>query len=475
MKKSIGSVFLALVFLTIVLNGCAPASTPVPPAPPTNTPVLTSTPTKLPTVTPTPTALPTIPAVALQDAMLFEQDFESGNPETVSELYAKWFVPWHITEDEGGNHVYCNDPSDLYLSFSFGNNTWKNYAVELRVKSLTTKGDSFAALYARRNVKTQQGYFGNWYFETQNANLGLDNPFVWFGESSIPAVQNEWHIMRLNVAGTAIKYYFDDKHILTGEDDYMSHGQGFFIISPNLSICVDDIRMWALDTKGAKALPPEKTIPLETKLESFRIEDVYPQVWSQNTPWGKAYEYKVNCDKNFQTLETCFLWDIDQVVVTTPHGVKYSLNKDFNIESYSGETTRRWVLYGPVGSGLPENGTYIFTFFRNNQIEFTQEVDYSQSFLDWPTEVTVKQEGSGLHVKWLPPQGVTNETTYKVIITDKQSGQMAASQLYPADSQNIFMPNLPLIPGRIYIVNVPIYSHYGFASPRGEQFKWIAP
>ena len=58
MKKSIGSVFLALVFLTIVLNGCAPASTPVPPAPPTNTPVLTSTPTKLPTVTPTPTEKP---------------------------------------------------------------------------------------------------------------------------------------------------------------------------------------------------------------------------------------------------------------------------------------------------------------------------------------------------------------------------------------------------------------------------------
>ena len=55
MKKSIGSVFLALVFLTIVLSGCAPAPTPVPPAPPTDTSVPTSTPTKLPTVTPTPT------------------------------------------------------------------------------------------------------------------------------------------------------------------------------------------------------------------------------------------------------------------------------------------------------------------------------------------------------------------------------------------------------------------------------------
>lgn len=31
MKKSIGSVFLAFVFLTVLLSGCAPASTPVPP------------------------------------------------------------------------------------------------------------------------------------------------------------------------------------------------------------------------------------------------------------------------------------------------------------------------------------------------------------------------------------------------------------------------------------------------------------
>ena len=417
-------------------------------------------------------AIPTAPVIALQDAMLFEQDFESGNPETVSELYAKWFVPWHITEDEGGNHVYCNDPSDPYLSFSFGNNAWKDYAVELRVKSLNTKSNSSASLYARW---AHQGYYGSWRFESQKGNLALDDPFVGFGETPIQAAQNEWHTMRLEVAGTAINYYFDDQLILDGDDDFMSNGKGAFMISPNSSVCVDDIRMWALDTNGAIALPPLKDMPLETKLESFRIGDVYPQVWSHNSPRGKAFEYKVNCDKNFQTLETCFLWEIDQVIVTTPQGVKYSLNKDFNIQSYSGETTRRWVLYGPYGSGLPENGTYIFTFMRNNQIEFAQEVVYSQSILDWPTEVSLKQEGNGLHVKWLPPQGVTSETTYKVIIFDNQTGQIVASQLYPADSRDIFMPNLPLIPGRDYYVNVPIYSHYGFAESEQIYFKWLVP
>jgi len=41
MKKSIGSVFLAFVFLTVLLSGCAPVSTPVPPATETSIPSLT--------------------------------------------------------------------------------------------------------------------------------------------------------------------------------------------------------------------------------------------------------------------------------------------------------------------------------------------------------------------------------------------------------------------------------------------------
>jgi hypothetical protein len=59
MKKSIGLVFLAFVFLTVLLSGCAPAPTPFPP---TSTPVQTNTPlptnTSLPTATPLPTNTP---------------------------------------------------------------------------------------------------------------------------------------------------------------------------------------------------------------------------------------------------------------------------------------------------------------------------------------------------------------------------------------------------------------------------------
>lgn len=465
-KKNIVTVLL----VACILISCAPATSVTPTE--TAVPASAFTPVPLPL---TVTVLPTIPVVAVQDALLFKQDFESGSPENISDLYAKWFVPWHITEDEEGNHVYCNDPKDMWLNFSFGKDAWKNYAVELRVKSISQQSDSYASLYARRNVKNHQGYYGTWFFETQKANLALDNPFVGFGERSIQALQGEWHTMRVEVAHTTIKYYFDDQLILKGEDDFMTHGQGDFLISPQLSVCVDDIRMWALDPQGAVTRPAGEIMPLETKLESSRVGDVYPQVWSHNSPFGKAFEYKVNCDLDFQILETCFLWDIDQVVVTNPNGLNISLNKDFNKEPYSGEITRRWVLYGPYGSGLPENGTYIFTYYRNNQIELTQAVEYSQSILEMATQITVRQEGSGLHVKWLPPQGVTAETTYKVIIWDDQTGQMAASQLYPADSQDIFMPDLPLIPGRVYYVVVPIYNNYGFAESEQIKFTWLAP
>jgi hypothetical protein len=67
MKKSIQSVFLAFVVLTVLMSGCAPASTPIPPTltlVSTNTPIPTKTsipPTAIPptdTPAPTPTEVP---------------------------------------------------------------------------------------------------------------------------------------------------------------------------------------------------------------------------------------------------------------------------------------------------------------------------------------------------------------------------------------------------------------------------------
>jgi hypothetical protein len=69
MKKSIGSIFLAFVFLMVLLSGCAPASTPIPP---TVTPLPTHTPVPTMTAVPTQTPIPptaTIPVLCPTDTL----------------------------------------------------------------------------------------------------------------------------------------------------------------------------------------------------------------------------------------------------------------------------------------------------------------------------------------------------------------------------------------------------------------------
>lgn len=81
MKKSAGLVFPLFVLLTVLVSGCAPASTPVPPSstltsvPRTDTPFPTSTPTELPTLTSTPTIeAPEIPTEFLTNVKILSYD-----------------------------------------------------------------------------------------------------------------------------------------------------------------------------------------------------------------------------------------------------------------------------------------------------------------------------------------------------------------------------------------------------------------
>jgi hypothetical protein len=115
MKKSIRSVFIVLVFLTILLSGCAPASTPVPstftpsPIPPTFTPEPTSTATPLPSATPTsiPTDTPTSPPDPNQLSI--------SDTQTVEFIGKKFELNWKVTDQPIRIYVYYppnETPSD---------------------------------------------------------------------------------------------------------------------------------------------------------------------------------------------------------------------------------------------------------------------------------------------------------------------------------------------------------------------------
>jgi hypothetical protein len=97
------------------------------------------------------------------------------------------------------------------------------------------------------------------------------------------------------------------------------------------------------------ASKPEKEISSENEQLPYNVSqnkpaiDIFPEVWSQHSPYGQGYEFKVNCIGNYTILDECFLWDLDSVHVHTPENASFSLKKDFNINNYSGEVTRRWV------------------------------------------------------------------------------------------------------------------------------------
>ena len=137
-------------------------------------------------------------------------------------------------------------------------------------------------------------------------------------------------------------------------------------------------------------LKENMVLKTETNAQNEKSEshvDIYPEVWSQNSPAGASYEFKVNCGQDYDQLETCFLWDLDSIKVIDPTGKEFSLEKDFNVNSYSGEVTRRWVLYGPQKSKLPQSGKYFFYYYKGSDVFLTQEVYYTPEIADFPKNV----------------------------------------------------------------------------------------
>ena len=200
------------------------------------------------------------------------------------------------------------------------------------------------------------------------------------------------------------------------------------------------------------------------------LEVAFPEVWSSNGYDGQTYEFKSNCVGDFVELETCFLWDMTAVAVEAPTGERFELQKDFNVQAYSGEVTRRWVLYGPPGVGLPEPGDYRFPYYRNADLALTQVVSYSPETVDYPTGVLWRRDGNDLVVQWTPPAGARPGMNYKVLIFP-DSGNVI-SNLFEWDASSARLPNVPLDAGATGTINVAIYFSGGYAYSERLSMTW---
>lgn len=101
MNKSIGSVFLALVILMVLLSGCVPAETPVPPTltpiPPTETPIP-------PTITPIPLNKITtsLGDVIITKVEIVSEDMFGSKAAPGYQILYVWFESADGSEIDGG-------------------------------------------------------------------------------------------------------------------------------------------------------------------------------------------------------------------------------------------------------------------------------------------------------------------------------------------------------------------------------------
>ena len=209
--------------------------------------------------------------------------------------------------------------------------------------------------------------------------------------------------------------------------------------------------------------------PSPTATPSVQV-DSYPEVWSSNGYDGQTYEFKTNCFGTYDALESCFLFGVTRVIVENPAGDRFDLNKDFNVNAYSGEVTRRWVLYGPSGGGLPIPGEHRFLFYQDDELVLTQRVQYLPEIVDYPEDVTWTREGNDLVVTWTPPAGARSGMWYKVLVFPNDGEVISLT--FDWDADNARLEAVPLQGGDEGTVNIAIYFDGGYAYSEYISLKW---
>lgn len=202
---------------------------------------------------------------------------------------------------------------------------------------------------------------------------------------------------------------------------------------------------------------------------------VFPQVWSQYSPYGSGYEFKVN-DAQIgpnQPLESGWLSTVDRVVVTDTKGIEYELERDYEINNYSGEVTRRFVLYGPEDSHLPETGRYRFDFIKDGEISLTKYVDYVQSNIGYPTDISWERRGEDIYVEWTPPANVGKKNWYKVLIwSHEDTPESFISLRFEGEAASGLLEDVPFVEDGKYQLNVAVYYNDGYSYSHYHYFIW---
>jgi len=216
-----------------------------------------------------------------------------------------------------------------------------------------------------------------------------------------------------------------------------------------------------------------ENVQLPDRMHGSRKYGIWPQVWSQHAPEVSSWEYKVNCDQADSHEDPCFLSDLTTVSVATPSGEIIELEKDFNTNAFSGEVTRRWVLYGPSDGELPEKGEYVFSYRRDAELVYEHVVSYDSEVISYPTNMQWKRVGNDIEVDWTPPPEAAKGMHYKALIWQvEDTPELFVSNEFDWDASTAVLHDVPMIEGGKYSLNVAIFFDDGYAYSDYVIFEW---
>ena len=168
-------------------------------------------------------------------SIMFSEDFEIEGQRAirVDDRDNKW----SIKQDKGGNSVYCNKVSDYWTEFNFGSEHWSDYSISYRMRfSVGTKGT--AETHIRKtfgsDYRANIGSFGGVEIYITKNGRPKANGFV-------STKTGEWLDIQLTASGDDIKYIVDGEVVASAIDDRLKKGSGFFAVSANAEVCIDDI------------------------------------------------------------------------------------------------------------------------------------------------------------------------------------------------------------------------------------------
>ncbi|HDZ09996.1 hypothetical protein [Pseudohongiella sp.] len=180
---------------------------------------------------------------SIDEAMLSFNDFENGLFGSVDASPG-----WKLESNIDGNSYYCNAPGNTYSSFRVGDSSWSNYAFEARVRRNSNNADGYLELYARFDNSNGNGYRAA--LTKDYAFLSYASPSKNWPGKSVDAGVDQWVTLRVELVGTNVKFFVNGQLVSETTDSSIANGVVGVGANPNTSICIDDLKVWAIDEKG---------------------------------------------------------------------------------------------------------------------------------------------------------------------------------------------------------------------------------